>query len=198
MGCYQGSKRSHPVEWMSSYRGPGSYTSSDLRGKVMRKFASIVTLVVVSAALVSAAKKYPLTAASIVPAAKGSVEIGKDRNGNTQVKLKVEHLANPTSLTPSQANYIVWLQDKGSGPENQGELKVNEKLEGTFQTVTPRKNFDVFVTGENDGTVKSRPCSKRPPSPAMKQKGASCWYESRAHRSQGLREAEERGLERAA
>lgn len=121
----------------------------------MRKFASIVTLVVVSAALVSAAKKYPLTAASIVPAAKGSVEIGKDRNGNTQVKLKVEHLANPTSLTPSQANYIVWLQDKGSGPENQGELKVNEKLEGTFQTVTPRKNFDVFVTGENDGTVKS-------------------------------------------
>jgi hypothetical protein len=70
--------------------------------------------------------------------------------------MKVEHLANPTSLSPSQANYIVWLQDKGgSGPENQGELKVNGKLEGTFQTVTPRKNFDLFVTGENDGTVKS-------------------------------------------
>ena len=49
----------------------------------------------------------------------------------------------------------MWLQDKGSGPENQGELKVNGKLEGTFQTVTPRKNFDLFVTGENDGTVKS-------------------------------------------
>jgi hypothetical protein len=121
----------------------------------MRKFVSVTTLVVVSAALVYAAKKYPLTAASIVPAAKGSVELGKDRNGNTEVKLKVEHLANPTSLTPSQANYIVWLQDKGSGPENQGELKVNGKLEGTFQTVTPRKNFELFVTGENDGTVKS-------------------------------------------
>jgi hypothetical protein len=121
----------------------------------VRKIGSIVTLAVVSAALVYAAKKYPLTAASIVPAAKGSVEIGKDRNGNTEVKLKVEHLANSTSLSPSQANYIVWLQDKGSGPENQGELKVNGNLEGTFQTVTPRKNFDLFVTGENDGTVKS-------------------------------------------
>jgi hypothetical protein len=32
---------------------------------------------------------------------------------------------------------------------------VNGKLEGTFQTVTPHKNFDVFVTGEKDGTVKS-------------------------------------------
>ena len=51
----------------------------------MRQFGSIVTLAVVSAALVYAAKKYPLTAASIVPAAKGSVEIGKDRNGNTEV-----------------------------------------------------------------------------------------------------------------
>ena len=108
-----------------------------------------------SAALIYAAKKFPLTASSIVPAAKGSVEVGKDRNGNTEVELRVEHLANPTSLSPSQANYIVWLQEKGSGPENQGELKVNGKLEGSFRTVTPRKNFELFVTGENDGTVKT-------------------------------------------
>jgi|ERR1700728_2217349 hypothetical protein len=121
----------------------------------MRKVGSIITLAVVSAVLVYAAKEFPLMATSIVPAAKGSVEIGKDRNGNTEVKLKVEHLAKPARLSPSQANYVVWLQDRASGPENQGELKVNGKLEGTFQTVTPRKNFDVFVTGENDSTVKS-------------------------------------------
>ncbi len=121
----------------------------------MRKIGSIITAAVLTATLVFAAKKFPLTAASIVPAAKGSVEIGKDRNGNTELKLTVEHLANPTSLSPSQANYIVWLQDKTSEPENRGELKVNGKLEGSFQTVTPRKKFDVFVTGENDSTVKS-------------------------------------------
>jgi hypothetical protein len=120
----------------------------------MHKVSSIIALAFVFATLAYAAKKFPLTAATIVPAAEGSVEIGKDRNGNTEVRLKVEHLANPTSLSPSQANYIVWLQDKGFGPENQGELKVNGKLEGSFRTVTPRKNFDVFVTGENDGTVK--------------------------------------------
>ena len=121
----------------------------------MHKINSAITLAVVFATLAYAAKKFPLTAASIVPAAKGSVEVGKDGNGNTELKLKVEHLANPTSLSPSQANYIVWLQEKGSGPENQGELKVNGKLEGSFRTVTPRKNFELFVTGENDGTVKS-------------------------------------------
>lgn len=121
----------------------------------MRKFGLIVTLAAMFCTVVYAAKNVPLNAASIVPAAKGSVQIGKDRNGNTEVKLKVEHLAKPGALSPSQEHYIVWLQDKGSVAENEGELKVNGKLEGTFQTVTPRKNFDIFVTGENDGTVKS-------------------------------------------
>jgi hypothetical protein len=121
----------------------------------MLKNVSITMLTVAFAIAAFAAKRFPLAAASIVPAAKGSVEIGHDRNGNTEIKLTVEHLANPTSLSPSQANYVVWLQDKTSGPENRGELRVNGKLEGTFQTVTPRKNFDLFVTGENDGTAKS-------------------------------------------
>ena len=121
----------------------------------MMKHVSITILAVAFATAAFAAKKFPLAAASVVPAAKGSVEVGHDRNGNTEIKLTVEHLANPTSLSPSQANYVVWLQDKNSGPENRGELRVNGKLEGTFQTVTPRKNFDLFVTGENDGTAKS-------------------------------------------
>jgi len=128
--------------------------SNTERVTFMRNFCSIVIIGIMSAALIHAAKKFPFTASSIVPAAKGSVEVGKDRNGNTEVELKVEHLANPTGLSPSQANYIVWLQEKGSGPENQGELKVNGKLQGSFRTVTPRKNFELFVTGENDGTVK--------------------------------------------
>jgi hypothetical protein len=88
----------------------------------MRRFGSFITLAALSADLLYAAKKFPLTASSIVPAAKGSVEIGKDRNGNTELTLKVEHLANPTSLARSQANYIVWLPDRAGSPDNQGEL----------------------------------------------------------------------------
>lgn len=121
----------------------------------MKKISSLLAAAVLFAALAYPAKKFPLTAASIVPAAKGSVEVGKDRNGNTELTLKVEHLANPASLSPSQTNYVVWLQDKASEPENQGELKVNGNLEGNFRTVTPRRHFDLFVTGENDAAAKS-------------------------------------------
>jgi hypothetical protein len=121
----------------------------------MPKLCSFVTVIAIFCTLVCAAKDFPLTASSIVPAAKGSAEVGKDRNGNTEVKIKVEHLAKPENLSPSQASYIVWLQDKESEPENHGELKVNGKLEGSFQTVTPHKSFDLFVTGEKDASAKA-------------------------------------------
>jgi hypothetical protein len=125
------------------------------RRSSMLKLCSVITVIVIFCTLVCAAKDFPLTASSIVPAAKGSAEVGKDRNGNTEVKIKVEHLAKPENLSPSQASYIVWLQDKESEAENHGELKVNGKLEGSFQTVTPHKSFDLFVTGEKDASAKA-------------------------------------------
>jgi hypothetical protein len=121
----------------------------------MLKLCSVITVIVIFCTLVCLAKDFPLAASSIVPAAKGSAEVGKDRNDNTELKIKVEHLAKPENLSPSQASYIVWLQDKESEPENHGELKVNGKLEGNFQTVTPHKSFDLFVTGEKDASAKA-------------------------------------------
>ena len=101
------------------------------------------------------AKKFPLTAATTVPAARGDVEIGKDRNKNTEIKMKVEHLAKPENLTPPKSSYVVWLQEKGSDAENLGQLRLNKKLEGNFRSVTPRKNFDVFITAEQDAATKA-------------------------------------------
>ena len=101
------------------------------------------------------AKKFQLTAASSVPAARGVVETGRDKNGNTEVKMKVEHLARPESLTPPKTAYVVWFQEKGGETANQGQLTVNKKLEGTFRTVTPLKNFDLFVTAEQEPGTKT-------------------------------------------
>lgn len=120
----------------------------------MRPFASLVIALTLCGASLMA-KKFPLTAATTVPAARGDVEIGKDRNKNTEIKMKVEHLAQPESLTPPKSSYVVWLQEKGSDAENQGQLKLNKKLEGNFRTVTPRKSFDIFITAEQDAAAKA-------------------------------------------
>lgn len=122
----------------------------------MLSFRSVIAVIVLTVSSgLCFAKKFPLTATTIVPAAAGTVEIGKDHNGNTEVKISVKHLAKPESLTPAKVGYVVWLQEKGADATNEGQLKVDKKLEATFKTVTPRKAFDVFVTGEEDPNAKA-------------------------------------------
>jgi hypothetical protein len=105
----------------------------------------------VSLPFAASAKKFPLASTSTVPAARGEIETDNDRNGNTKVKLKVEHLANPHSLTPPAVDYVVWFQQEGE-PENQGRLRVNDDLKGEIEVTTGFKNFRVFVTAEPEVT----------------------------------------------
>ena len=123
----------------------------------MRKLLTMCLPVALYAALaVSAyAKNFPMTAATIVPGAQGDVNVDKDKNGNTRLKMSVKHLARPDSLTPPMTTYIIWLQERGGTPESQGQLKIDKHLKADFQTVTPSRNFDLFVTAEQDTTPKA-------------------------------------------
>jgi hypothetical protein len=95
-----------------------------------------------------------MTAASIVPGARAEVAISKDKNGNTKLKMTVQHLANLENLTPRASAYVVWLRERGGNSENQGQLKMDKNLKATFETVTPLKSFDVLVTAEQDFRAK--------------------------------------------
>jgi hypothetical protein len=85
----------------------------------------------------------------------GDVDVSKDKNGNAVVTLRVEHLAKPTMLTPPSTMYVVWFQQHGSDPENQGILKVGDDLRGQLRTTTPLHSFDIFVTAETDPTTRT-------------------------------------------
>jgi hypothetical protein len=104
---------------------------------------------------VATAKKFPLTADKSVPAARGQVDVGRDKNGNTRVELEVEHLAAPENLTPPRTAYVVWFQESGAEPLNQGALKPNKSLKANFKSITPLKNFAIFVTAEADSNAKT-------------------------------------------
>lgn len=101
------------------------------------------------------AKTFRLQNSSIVPGAAGEVKTSKDKNGNTKFTVQVKHLANPTSLTPPKSTYIIWIQQPGAAPESQGALKVNKNLEGKFETATPDKRFDLWITAQTDSSVKA-------------------------------------------
>ena len=116
----------------------------------MRKLYTTCLMFALLCTVAYAAKKYPMTAASIVPGARADVAVGKDKNGNTRLEMRVQHLANLENLTPRAAAYVVWLQERGGSSENLGQLKMDKNLKATFETVTPLKSFDVFVTAEQD------------------------------------------------
>jgi len=121
----------------------------------MRKLYTICLTFALLCAVAYADKKYPMTAAPSVPGARAEVAISKDKNGNTRLKMTVQHLANLENLTPRASAYVVWLRERDGNSENQGQLKMDKNLKATFETVTPLKSFDVFVTAEQDSRTKS-------------------------------------------
>ena len=98
-------------------------------------------------------RKVDMLAGTDTPAAHGVVTIKSGRNGNTNLDIRVQALAKPTSLTPPQTVYVVWLQQPGEKPNNQGELKVGKKLNGELHFITPYKRFKIFITAEHDALI---------------------------------------------
>jgi hypothetical protein len=84
------------------------------------------------------------------PAAQGKVTTDNDRNGNTGVDIEVKHMATPQSLTPGKQAYLVWVKPRGKDAELLGALRVNENLEGSLKATTPYKDFEIFVTAEDN------------------------------------------------
>lgn len=116
--------------------------------------ATWIAIVLVLTGLAEA-RDIRLTADPSVPAAAGKAQLNHDRNGNLQLKVEVKHLAKPTNLTPPKQVYVVWIQARGKRPENQGQLKVNDNLEGSFEGTTSFEAFDIIITAEDSPAVAS-------------------------------------------
>lgn len=89
-----------------------------------------------------------------VPAAKGMVKVQKDKdNGNMKLEIKVDHLARPSSLTPSANAYLVWIRPNGADALKQGAIGVDKNLSGELTVETVAKDFDLLITAEQSDSV---------------------------------------------
>ncbi len=112
-----------------------------------------------------------LVASPRIPAAQGEVATETTKDGKTQVKVMVKHLAPPDKITQGATTYVVWTRPIGvpaaegegavsiperqesgnmteTGAYNLGGLKVSKDLDGELETVTPFKSFELFITAE--------------------------------------------------
>ena len=121
-----------------------------------RIFSRLTLLVgaVLVVATVGWAKTYHMTSMTTVPGAAGEVNVAQEKNGNIEVDVNVMHLAKPGMLTPAATSYVVWLQQEGSDPQSQGQLKIGDDLKGELKSTTTLNNFKVIITAEIDSQAK--------------------------------------------
>ena len=96
----------------------------------------------------SGGKRETLTVSRTIPGASAYANVGHDKNGNTTVDLHVKFLPNPSSLTPAETNYVVWVQPRGHAPQNKGKLRVNSSHSGSIVLRSAFRDFNVFITAE--------------------------------------------------
>lgn len=127
-----------------------AFKSSLNINKLALLFSSLFLLVT----LVSCGKKITFMTSEIAPAARGNVDVKKDKNNNYRVELKISYLAEPDRLSPAKNTYVVWMvTDENDTPINLGQIVSSSKLNVKFETVTSSKPKRIFVTAENDASI---------------------------------------------
>jgi len=94
-----------------------------------------------------------MTSASDVPASEGTVKATLGANGNTNLYVRVKHLAPAFKVRPDATVYIVWLQRPGEAIQNIGALTLTDNLEGNLNTETPYRRFTITITPEPNRQV---------------------------------------------
>jgi hypothetical protein len=123
----------------------------------MKRATLVIYACLISLTLLSWADDMNLRPSAAIPGAQGRLSVEHDSNGNSSIKIRVSHLAQPSSLSPPASNYVVWVQPEGKPAEPAGVLQVGKDLSGELTTTTPYQKFDVFITAES---------SPRPESPS--------------------------------
>lgn len=106
----------------------------------------------------SCSQKINFQTSTVVPAAKGTVKIKKDKNKNYAIDVNVTNLAEPKRLDPPKSIYVVWIETN-SGIKNVGQMKsssgfLSSGLKASLSAVSPFKPTRVFITAENDGDIR--------------------------------------------
>jgi hypothetical protein len=94
-----------------------------------------------------------LTSAESSQAADGKVKVANEKDGNTKVKVEVEHLAPAGMAGEEGGSYVVWIKPDHGAAQNVGVLQVGSNRKGELKTRTPFKEFTVMVTLERSSSV---------------------------------------------
>ncbi len=103
-------------------------------------------------------KQMAFSISPVVPAARGTVSIKKDKNENYAIDIKISGLAEIERLQGDKKSYVVWITTQDENAKNIGQINsstktLSKRLSASFQSVSTSKPTKVFITAEEDGAV---------------------------------------------
>jgi len=86
--------------------------------------------------------------------ATGRVELTYDKNNTLDIRM--ENLPEPSSINPQYSRYVLWVAtpDRQS-IVNAGQLRVDETKKAQIKSLTPFREFILFITAESRGDAQS-------------------------------------------
>lgn len=115
-------------------------------------------LVILGLSLYACSNKMEFTTSPVAPAARGDVNIKKDRNDNYSIDVSITNLAEVERIQGENTTYVVWIVTEGEEAKNIGQIQsatrgISNKLKASFQSVSTKRPLKVFVTAEKDGAI---------------------------------------------
>ena len=100
-------------------------------------------------------RKINFLTSTVVPAARGTVKIKKDKNNNYRIHLDLYNLAEVNRLQPARHAYIVWVTLEQGQAKNMGQINstsgtFSKQLKASFETVTTLMPLEIYITAEDD------------------------------------------------
>lgn len=107
----------------------------------------------------SCAKKTTSLAESMVPESNGHVQIKRDVNSNYVIHIDLSDLENVKNLSPAKEAYVVWMVSDQKLTKNIGQIEganswLSKKSKASFEATSAAKPTKIYITAENDVTVK--------------------------------------------
>jgi hypothetical protein len=92
---------------------------------------------------------------SVVPAARGSVKVKKDKYYNYVIKVDLKNLSEAGRLQPPKNTYVVWMVTEDNITKNIGQIKTTKKflskaLSANLETKSSFKPVKIYITAEFD------------------------------------------------
>jgi len=124
----------------------------------MNLFSKTITATLIVTALLSngaCSKKVAFQNSPVVPAARGDVKVTRDKNNNYVIKIQLDNLAEVKRLQTAKDIYLVWMTTDQDSTKNIGQLIsktgfMSNKLNASFETVSPFKPKRIFITAETN------------------------------------------------